>query len=125
MSKSSVLDRTAKNYILDNIDNSSYSDKELDTTEKKIAFLKESFYDEYGWRVAQVGEHKALIDWFQGLPSSCYVDFQNYEILELAKTWDSIPEDATEKQEDKILDNWWNFIAVKTGQLFSGYHIPK
>lgn len=123
MSKSRELDRTAKQYIIDNIDRE-YCETKTGSPKDTIAALKRAFYAEYGWRVEQVGEQKALMDWFQGLPSACTVDFYNDEILKLAVKWGSIPENATEKQEDKILDNWFNFIAAKTGQLFRGYRVP-
>jgi hypothetical protein len=56
-------------------------------------------------------------DWLQGLPSCINVDFENYRIIEIAKEWGSIGKDATDKQEDKILDNWFNFISCKFFQL--------
>jgi hypothetical protein len=60
---------------------------------------------------------KRFSEWLQGLPSCINVDFQNYKILEIAKTWESLPINATERQEDKILSNWFNFISVKFFQL--------
>ena len=65
---------------------------------------------------------KTIINWIMGLPTCLNIDFENYKILELAKLWGSIPENATEKQEDKILANWWNFIAVKFFQLVRKYN---
>ena len=118
MSKSSELDKAAKLYILDSIDCEG-------TTQEKIDFVRECFNSEYGWRVDQVGEVRALIDWLQGLPSAVNIAFYNDDIVSLAKAWGSIPEDATEKQEDKILENYWNFIANKLSQLMHGYRIPK
>lgn len=111
----------AKQYIIDQIDNSGYSDAILGTITDKIKFLRETFYAEYGWHVKQSGEQIALREWFMGLPTSCTIEWRNHKILEIAKTWGSLPDDATEKQEDKILDNWFNFMAAKTGQLFRKY----
>lgn len=124
MSKSSELDKTVKQYILDSIDRE-YCEAETDDISEVINGLKASFYAEYGWMVERVGEQKAIAEWLQGLPSAINIDFYNHEILKLAVKWGSIPENATEKQEDKILDNWFNFIANKMGQLFRGYHVPK
>ena len=120
MSKSSELDKTVKLYILNAID-TDYNGSDKDA----VTGLKESFYAEYGWMVERAGEQKALAEWLQGLPSAINIDFYNHEILKLAVLWGSIPENATEKQEDKIIDNWFNFIANKIGQLFRGYHVPK
>jgi len=73
--------------------------------------------------VQQVGPQKAMIDWLQGLALN--IEFTNYRILKLAVLWGSIPEKATTKQENKILDTYWSFMAVKTLQLIDGYRVPK
>ena len=124
MSKSSELDRTVKLYIIEAID-PDYVEAEENNIIELINGLKTAFYAEYGFMVDRVGEQKALAEWLQGLPSAVSIDFYNHHILELAVKWGSIPEDATERQEDKILDNWFNFIAAKTCQLFNGYRVPK
>jgi len=116
--KSISLDHKAKQYIIDCIDLDDHDITASDNIYELIQQFRAVFVSEYGWRVDQVGEHKALIDWFQGLPSACHIVFYNFDILKLAESWGSIPKEATEKQEDKILDNYWNFIASKTGQLF-------
>ena len=113
-----TLDKQVKQYILNNIDNSGYSDEELKTDKDKILFLKQTFYSEYGWNVTREGEHKALMEWYQGLPSSIAIDFYHWDIIKLAIEWGTLSENATEKQESKIIDNWFNLLAVKTGQLF-------
>jgi len=45
----------------------------------------------------------------------------NYKILELAKKWGSLPENPIEKQEDKILNNYWAFMAFQTLKLIEKY----
>jgi hypothetical protein len=113
----SKLDKQVKQYILDCIDGSGY-DADPQTDTEKVKFLHDTFYAEYGYNVDRVGENQALIEWFMGLPSACHIEFRHYAILELAVAWGSLPEDTTEKQQDKILNNWFNLVAVKTGQLF-------
>ena len=124
MSKSSELDQKVKRYIIDCIDGTGY-DVELKTTAEKIDFLRDCFEREYGHEIKRQGYVNALREWFAGLPSACTVAFYNGDILTLAVEWGSIPENATEKQEYKILENWFNLVAVKTDQLFRGYHVPK
>ena len=124
MSRSTELDQLVKRYILASIDTESYG-IEAYTIKEKIAALKDTFYAECGWRVDQVGEVQALADWYSGLPTICTVAYSNYDIVDLAITWGSLPVQHTEKQADKILENWWNFIANKTAQLFKGYRVPK
>jgi len=124
MSKSSELDKTVKKYILNAIDPDYCEAKENDIN-SLIAGLKTAFYAEHGFMVERIGEQAAVAEWLQGLPSAVSIDFYNHEILKLAVLWGSIPEDATEKQQDKIINNWFNFISNKIGQLFRGYAVPK
>lgn len=109
-------------YILEAIDGSGY-DTELTTDKEKLKFLHDTFNAEYGWEVKRIGQHKALSGWLQGLPSSVNIAFYNCDILELAKKWGSLPADASEKQEDKILGNYWNFMAMRIISLWHKHGI--
>lgn len=124
MSKSSELDKTVKLYILNAID-PDYCEAEEGNYQSLIDGLKKAFHAEYGFMIDRVGEQNAFAEWLQGLPSAINIDFQNYDILQLAVKWGSIPENATERAEDKILENWWRFIAAKACQLFRGYSVPE
>lgn len=117
MSKSSDLDKKVKAYILDCINPEAY-ELEATTDAEKVQVLYNAFTVEYAHEIARKGQMRALAGYYAGLPSICNIDFENCKILELAVEWDSIPKNATEKQEDKILENWWLFIANKTLQLF-------
>ncbi len=103
-------------YILNAIDGSGY-DKELTTDVEKLQFVCDCFRSEYGWHIEQVGKYNAFHEWLMGLPSSINIDFENYRIIEIVKEWSSIPVNATERQEQKILDNWFNFITCKFAVL--------
>lgn len=110
MSKSSELDKNVKLYLLSVIDG------DIDGT-------RERFESEVRYNIKIRGPQAALTDWLQGLALD--IAYNNHEIIELAKQWRSLPESAGEKQEDKILDNYWSFMAVKLMQLFNGYRVPK
>ena len=122
--KNIKLDKLVKKYIINAIELCDYNldGQEVKTDAQKIAFVYNTFKNEKGWHIDRVGEYQAFIDWLQGLPSCLNIDYENYKILELAKLWGSIPDNATEKQEDKILANWWNLIAVKFFQLVRKYN---
>jgi hypothetical protein len=88
---------------------------------EKLEYLRERFVSEYchANNLKYYGSYqKCLAGWIAGRPSCFNVDFENYRILELAREWGSIPANASERMEDKILGNWFNFIAAKTLQLF-------
>ncbi|HPS30200.1 MAG TPA: hypothetical protein PLZ43_08090 [bacterium] len=116
----STFDDIVKSYIVSCIDSSDRDlEKEPETPFSKVQFLKTCFESEYGHEIKRSGHLKAMINWLQGLPSCLNIEFANYRILELAKSWGSLPENPTENEEDRILDNYWNLMANKTLQLFS------
>jgi hypothetical protein len=115
-------------YILNCIDSDNYEISPAPgTEEEKLKFLYNTFISEYWYIENQKYYHNNIIvafsSWLQGLPSSFNVDYENYRIIEMAKEWGSLQADANDKQEDKILNNWWNFIAVNTFQLFKKYKV--
>ena len=127
MNKSTRIDRLAKLHIIealrDKLDDHEY-DNAYTMTNKEVGQAgAKIFADEYQYRVDQVGPQTAAMDWLQGLAIN--VEYRNHAILELAREWGSIPPDATERQEEKLLNNYWRFMAVKTLQVFNGYGIPK
>ena len=127
MSKSSVLDQQVKQYILDCINLSDY-DIEAPVTPQQAAkivydlFAEHCFYENNKKRFN--GNEVAMIaDYMQGLPSFFDVDYTWYEVDLLAVKWGSMPENFTEKQAQKIHDNWFQFIANKLIQIKNGYHV--
>jgi hypothetical protein len=108
----------AFNYILNSIDGDGYG-VELTTDKQKIDFVYDTFKSEYGYQIKYYGnnEQRAFREYLAGLPSCINIEFRNYYILELAKIWGSIPSNATEKQEYKILSNWFDYISANFLQL--------
>jgi hypothetical protein len=108
----------AFNYILNSIDGEGYG-VELTTDKQKIDFVYDTFKSEYAHQIKYYGnnEQRAFKEYLAGLPSCINIEFRNFYILEMAKQWGSIPENATEKQEEKIISNWFNYIAINFFQL--------
>jgi len=128
MSKQSELDLKVKTYLLDGIDASGYLEDGESlpiTLEDKTAFIKGVFEAEYGWAIGRLGFDNAVREWLQGLPSAINIAFYNHDILKLAVKWQSLPADYSEKQADKILDNYWHFMATKLSQLMRDTAMPK
>jgi len=109
-------------YIFERIDTEGY-DVVAITDKEKLQFLYDTFKSEYGYMITRVGSQKAYQEWLQGLPSAFNIDFYNVDILKVAKQMGSLSANPTEKQEDKIIDNWWSYVANKTFQLFRKYKI--
>lgn len=112
------IKKHAFKYILDSIDGDGY-DVQLTTDKEKIDFVYNTFLSEYAHQIKYYGGNKqrAFREYLAGLPSCINIEFRNYYILEMAKKWGSLPENATERQEDKILSNWFNYIATQFFQL--------
>ena len=123
--KTKELNAVVFAYILDTIE--PYDDKELNTDKEKLQFLYDCFFSEYWYdynKQRYAGNQvRGFADWLAGLPSVFTVAFEWYDIISLAKRWGSLPEDATERQEDKICENWFNLVANKTFQLFKRHNI--
>lgn len=106
-------------YLMDAISTEGY-DKIIETDKNKLQHVADCFKSEYCHpeNMRRYPNHQnRFAEWLKGLPSCYNIDFENYRILELAQEWGSLSPDATEKQQDKILENWFNFIALKTFQL--------
>ena len=129
MSKSSELDKKAKLYLLDamrsHLEGYDFTIEDIEAMNfKEVAtHTRLIFIHEYSWQLERYGVTKALTEWLQGL--ALPIDYNYYDIIQLAKDWGSIPENATEKQEEKICDNYWSFMANKLNQLFDGYRVPQ
>ncbi len=112
-------------YILNAIDGEGYG-KEFNTDTERLQFVADCFKDQYLFpdNLKRYGTYQEVFrQWLMGLPSCFNIDYENYRIIEIAKEWGSIPIDATDRQEGKILSNWFNFIAAKTIMLMGKHGI--
>lgn len=107
-----TLTQRTKQYILDCIDNSGYSDVELETDDEKKQFISDTFYSEYGWCAERHGVRYAAQEWLRGLPSSMNVVFYNHDILELYLEWGILSEHATEDEEDATIEHYWKIMGL-------------
>lgn len=122
--KQQKADYEAKKYLLNAIDSSDYDDVERVTDKDKLQFIADTFMSEYGFNIKRYGSYqRALAEWFMGLPSSINIDYQNYRILELSKEWGCLEENASEKDEDKIIEGWFLWMSNKLMKLFSMHGI--
>ena len=114
-----ALRKNVQQYIIDCIYSDGY-EVETETDIEKLTFLAKTFQSEYCF-TSNLKYYKSFqnmfANWLMGLPSCFNVEFRNYYIIEIAKKWQSIPENATEKQEDRIIENWFLFIAHHTEMM--------
>jgi hypothetical protein len=97
-----------KRYILDSVNN---EDETLTTDKEKINYIFDRFYSEYysGNLALRYGKQKAMADWIAGL--SLNLPYYNSEIIELAIKMGSINENPSDRLQDKVLENYWEFMA--------------
>lgn len=123
------FDQTIKLYLLECMDFDGYlpEGEQPQTTQEKIKACHDAFQEETGkWLISKdVSQVAALKEWLQGLPSCMTIAFSNFDILTLAVGWKALPENYTEAQAEKYLENYFNMMANKLNQLFEGYHVPK
>jgi len=108
-------------YLLDGISFDGYGLPEPRTNKDKINLFFGVFMSEYGYNLKRMSEWEALTEWLSGLPSVIHMDFNNYDILERAKKYGSLAPGASDKEEDKLLDNYWRFMANKLIVLRNGH----
>lgn len=111
-------------YILAAIDGTGYG-REFESDAEKLQFLYDTFKSEYGRHLKRHGEFIALREWLAGLPSAIHIAFYDHEILHLAQEWGSLPADASERQQDKILASWFSFMAMRILGLWRTHKITK
>lgn len=112
-------------YILNAIDGEGYERSFTNDTEK-LQFLADTFKSEYvcQYNLKNDGSYLSMFkNWIQGLPSCFNIAFQYCDIIKLAKEWGSLNNNPTEKEIDKILNNWFNLVANKTFQLMKKYKV--
>tara|TARA_R100000353_G_scaffold18156_2_gene16830 strand:- start:908 stop:1276 length:369 start_codon:yes stop_codon:yes gene_type:complete len=97
-----------KEYILGNI-HEDIEGNSISSEADKINYIFDRFNSEYGWRVNQVGKVAAMVDWLQGLALN--IEFYNDEIINLAIRLGSIDENPSEKLQDRVIENYWDFMA--------------
>ena len=100
-----------KQYILDQITDDGW-DNPLTDRREKIAHIIDRFHNEYGHEIPRQGKPKALAEWLSGmaLPIATY----NSEIIDLAIEMGSIDENPSDNLIDRVLDNYYPFMANMT-----------
>jgi hypothetical protein len=62
---------------------------------------------------------QAMIEyWFSGLCSVVSLPYLYGDIIPLAVSWGSLPVEHTDKQADKICQNWFKYMACQFLQMF-------
>ena len=90
------------------------------TREAKVNYIFDRFFYEMDFEIKRSGKLVAMTKWLQGL--NLNIPYWNNEIIPLAKKMGSINDNLTPKQEEKIIDNYWSFMANIVLGLEKEYH---
>lgn len=107
-------------YLLDCINS---DEKELNTDREKVEYLFKCFEEEFNHpynKKRYPNTQKRVGEWLSGLPSCIGIDFMNYRIIEVGKSWGYC---GTEKKEDAFINNWFNMCAFRLLQLAKIFNI--
>lgn len=106
--------------VNDSIYTEAYTDQEFSTVAAKCQYVLECFENEY-YDCSESSYTKRLTAWLQGLPSIITIPFYNSEIIEIGYNLGLIKkckqEIATENNEQKFIDHWFELMACKLIQM--------
>lgn len=117
----------------------SYNGLENATAEEKLQHFVEQFDAEYcnEWNKKQWPSLiKRIEQYLRGLPSSCSISYDTYDIFLVGQEFGYISEDITtdnlseimkDKKASLFINGWWNFIANRIFEMidYYGIDIPK
>lgn len=96
-----------KNYILECIENEDDLIGKNLSDDEKINYLFNRFYNEM--LVDLQDKHSAMTDWLSGLAID--IPYMYADIIQLAIDMGSIDENPSEALEDKVIENYFSFMA--------------
>jgi hypothetical protein len=109
-----------KQVILSGVDGENYG-KQVETEKEKIQFVMDCFQAEaYKWQ-KQKNIQVVFREWLMGLPSALSIPFMNYDIIQLAEKINGIK--YTDKQAEKIIENYFGFMTNIFFKLVKQYKI--
>jgi hypothetical protein len=104
-----------KEYLLSIIDFDGYElEKQPATDNEKVLAAFQIAKAEVG----HIRNRQEMIEyWFSGLCSVVSLPYLCADIIPLAVKWGSLPADYTDKQADKICQNWFHYLAAQFCQM--------
>ena len=109
-----IVRQAIQKYLLEQIDLTGYQDEngndyvtESMSDDEKLAAARRNFESEMGWLIERSGKRKACADWLAGLCSTVSIAFTYCDIIKLAHATGGLNENSTEKDEDRICENYF------------------
>jgi hypothetical protein len=83
------------------------------TDKECFEHVRQRFNSEYGFNLGKRGlsNQAVFAQWLAGLAIN--IAFMNNDIIKLAKRWGSLPANGTERQKERIIENYFSFMAMQ------------
>ena len=101
--KAYILECISTEFNWDDLIEKDLSDDDL------INYLFDRFYSECGWAIPREGKRSAMTGWLQGLAIA--IPYTYSDVIELAVEMGSIDENPSEELVDRVIDNYFSFMA--------------
>ncbi len=83
-----------------------------------IAFLKDRFNQDYGFKASRVGETQAVREWLGYAPECLNIPTNAFEVIELGREWEFLDKDSNEKDGLKFLASFHDIVGHRLQLLF-------
>ena len=106
-------------FILDSISFDGYDKPKPKTDADRILWAYQIACNEVGHILNErdKGPQDMIEYWFSGLCSVISLPYLYADIIPLAVKWGSLPEQHTEKQAERICENWFKYMAAQFLQM--------
>lgn len=80
------------------------------------------FKNQFDWKIKQIGEHNAFIEWLKGLPMQ--FDYSYFDMRERIKYWFNQNNEEASKYSDEQVDKlYWNLLAREFFALVKKFNV--
>jgi len=80
------------------------------------------FKDQFGWKIKQIGEYNAFIEWLRGLPMSFVYSYYD-ERMTIQKWFNQSNEEASKYSDEQVDKLYWNLLAREFFALVKKFNV--
>lgn len=80
------------------------------------------FKNQFGWKIKQIGEHNAFIEWLKGLPMQ--FEYSYFDMRAKIEYWFDQSDEESSKYSDEQVDKlYWNLLAREFFALIKKFNV--
>ena len=104
-------------YLFDCIYSDEFDVNQMNDREK-IEYMFEQYESEHGMNLYKKGyyrnEQECIEDWLRGLPTACKIEYCDYNIAQIGKSWGFC---KTDRKAAEFVNNWFSVCALRLIQM--------